>query len=305
MNAGESYGTAPLGWDMRVLHHPQSLLVGIHESDPSRLLNHPSRTEIIVNQTIAIADASVGETPAERNLTRSLDAKTRVYKISDGHFPPLLTGLDWAYDGVFISGSQTSVYDDLDWIRDLTSWLRDLHRADVPVLGIYWGHQLLAQALGGQVVDMGEHELGYRTVHQRGDDPLFAGAPVSFTAFQTHSDQVAELPAGAVELARNDRGIQAFRVGASYGVQFHPECDRETAEWSGSSATRTSLLNGSTRCDRRSPTSRSRPPSRRHECSRTSSAWSPPTSAGPASATEAADQNSSASASATTVLNAS
>jgi len=184
-----------------------------------------------MTQTIAIVDASIGETPAERNLTRSLDAETRVYKVSDGRFPPLPTGPGWTYDAVVISGSQTAVYDDLDWIHDLTSWVRAVHRADVPVLGICWGHQLLAQALGGRVVDMGEHELGYRTVHQRGEDPLFAGAPASFTAFQTHSDRVAELPSGAVELARNDHGIQAFKLGSRYGVQFHPEYDRETAEW--------------------------------------------------------------------------
>ncbi len=184
-----------------------------------------------MNQTIAIVDASVGETPAERNLTRSVDAETRVYKVSNGQFPPLPAGPDWQYDGVVISGSQTSVYDDLEWIHDLTSWVRDVHRADVPTLGICWGHQFLAQSLGGRVVDMGDHELGYRTVHRRGDDPLFAGIQSSFTAFQTHSDRVAELPAGAVELARNDYGVQAFRLGTRYGVQFHPEYDRETAEW--------------------------------------------------------------------------
>jgi GMP synthase (glutamine-hydrolysing) len=184
-----------------------------------------------MNQTIAIVDASVGETPAERNLTRSLDAENRVYKVSDGHFPPVPAGDDWRYDGVVISGSQTSVYEDLDWIHDLTSWVRDIHRADIPTLGICWGHQFLAQSLGGWVVDMGDHELGYRTIHRRGDDPLFAGVPPSFTAFQTHSDRVAELPSGAVELARNEYGIQAFRHGARYGVQFHPEYDRETAEW--------------------------------------------------------------------------
>ncbi len=185
-----------------------------------------------MNQTtIAVVDASVGDTPAERNLTRSLDAETRVYKASDGRVPPRPAGPDRPYDGVVISGSQTSVYDDRDWIHDLTSWVREVHRADVPTLGICWGHQLLAQALGGRVVDMAEHELGYRTVHRRGDDPLFADVPASFTAFQTHSDRVAELPSGAVELARNDRGIQAFRLGARYGVQFHPEYDRETAEW--------------------------------------------------------------------------
>lgn len=182
-------------------------------------------------QTIAIVDASVGETPAERNLTRSLDAETRVYEASDGEIPPRPAVVDRPYDGVVISGSQTSVYDDRDWIHELTSWVRDLHRADVPTLGICWGYQLLAQSLGGRVVDMGEHELGYRTVHRRGDDPLFADVPPSFTAFQTHSDRVAELPSGAAELARNEYGVQAFRFGARYGVQFHPEYDRETAEW--------------------------------------------------------------------------
>ena len=184
-----------------------------------------------MTQTIAIVDASVGETPAERNLTRSLDATTRVYKASDGQFPPVPASTGRRYDGVVISGSQTSVYDDLDWIHELTSWVRNVHRADVPTLGICWGHQFLAQSLGGRVVDMGDHELGYRTVRRRGDDPLFAGVPSSFTAFQTHSDRVVELPPGSVELARNEYGIQAFRLGTRYGVQFHPEYDRETAEW--------------------------------------------------------------------------
>src|SRR6056297_2592598 len=184
-----------------------------------------------MKQTIAIVDASVGETPAERNLTRSLDAETRVYKASDGEIPPRPTVVDRPYDGVVVSGSQTSVYDDRDWIHELTAWVRDLHRADVPTLGICWGHQLLAQSLGGRVVDMGEHELGYRTVRRRGDDPLFTDVPSPFTAFQTHSDRIAELPSGAAELARNEYGVQAFRLGARYGVQFHPEYDRETAEW--------------------------------------------------------------------------
>ncbi len=87
-----------------------------------------------MNQTIAIVDVSVGETPAERNLTRSLDATTRVYKVSDGQVPPAPAGDDWRYDGVVISGSQTSVYDDLDWIHALTSWVREVHRADIPTL---------------------------------------------------------------------------------------------------------------------------------------------------------------------------
>jgi len=183
---------------------------------------------------IAVVDASIGDTPAERNLTRELDGPdvaTTTYAVSEGRFPPSAAGDAWRYDGVVVSGSQTSVYDDEPWIHELTAWARGAHRADVPMLGICWGHQFLAQALGGRVVDMGEYELGYRAIERVGDDPLFADLPASFTAFQTHSDRVAELPPGAVELAHNDYGLQAFRLGSTYGVQFHPEYDRETAEW--------------------------------------------------------------------------
>jgi GMP synthase (glutamine-hydrolysing) len=181
--------------------------------------------------TLAVLDASLGETPAERNLRRELDATVDVYKVSDGEFPPPVAAADWHYDGIVVSGSQTSVYDDYEWIHELTAWFRQAHRADVPTLGICWGHQFVAQALGGRVVDMDEHELGYERIDRLGADPLFDGVPETFTSFETHHDRVAELPAGATMLARNEVGIQAFRVGTAYGVQFHPEYDRETAEW--------------------------------------------------------------------------
>jgi GMP synthase (glutamine-hydrolysing) len=138
---------------------------------------------------------------------------------------------DWRFDGVVISGSQTSAYDDRDWIHELTEWARRVHRADVPILGLCWGHQFLAQALGGRVVDMNEYELGYKRIVRVGDDPLFDGLSMEFTSFETHSDRVAELPPGAATLARNGYGVQAFRVGSTYGTQFHPEYDRETAIW--------------------------------------------------------------------------
>ncbi|MFB6150385.1 MAG: type 1 glutamine amidotransferase [Haloarculaceae archaeon] len=180
---------------------------------------------------IALLDASVGDTPAERNFRRELDAEVDAYKLSEGAFPPSVSATDWRYDGVVVSGSQTSVYDDRDWIHEATEWFRRAHAADVPTLGVCWGHQFVAQALGGRVVDMGEYELGYRAVERVGEDPLFEGVPERFTSFETHSDRVAELPAGATTLARNDVGVQAFRVRSAWGVQFHPEYDRETAEW--------------------------------------------------------------------------
>ena len=180
---------------------------------------------------LAVIDASVGETPAETNLRRELDADVTVYKISEGQRPPPMAASAWRFDGVVISGSQTSVYDDYDWIHEATELVRRVHRAGIPVLGICWGHQLLAQALGGRVVDMGTHELGYEQIVRLGADPLFEGIPAEFTSFETHGDRVAELPSGAVTLARNDYGIQAFRMDHTYGVQFHPEYDRETAVW--------------------------------------------------------------------------
>jgi GMP synthase (glutamine-hydrolysing) len=181
--------------------------------------------------TVAVLDASIGETPAERNFRRELDADLDVYKVSEGHLPPSFSTATWPYDAVVVSGSQTSVYDDRDWIHETTEWFRRAHAADVPTLGVCWGHQFVAQALGGRVVDMGEYELGYHPIRRVGEDPLFEGLPETFTSFETHSDRVAELPPGATVLARNGEGLQAFRTGSAWGVQFHPEYDRETADW--------------------------------------------------------------------------
>ncbi|WP_277554023.1 type 1 glutamine amidotransferase [Halobaculum limi] len=184
-----------------------------------------------MDQRIAVIDASLGDTPAAENLQRELDATVSVFKVSEEEMPPSVSSADWNFDGVVISGSQTSVYDDRDWIHDLTDWFRRVHEADVPVLGICWGHQFIAQALGGRVVDMLEYELGYESITRVGEEPLFEGVPEEFVSFETHSDRVAEVPPGATTLARNDVGVQAFRLGSAYGVQFHPEYDRQTAVW--------------------------------------------------------------------------
>jgi GMP synthase (glutamine-hydrolysing) len=181
---------------------------------------------------IAVFDASLGETPAERNLRRELGTVSAVYKVSEGELPPLPTDPDApSVDGVVISGSQTAVYEDRPWIRDVAAWVRAAGEAGVPVLGICWGHQLLAQALGGDVDPMGRYELGYERVDRLADDELFAGIDDSFVAFETHSDEVTRLPPEATVLAENETSIQAFRIGDAWGVQFHPEYDLQTAEW--------------------------------------------------------------------------
>jgi GMP synthase (glutamine-hydrolysing) len=181
---------------------------------------------------IAVFDASLGETPAERNLRRELGMVTAAYKLSEGEPPPPPPEPDAPdLDGVVISGSQTAVYEDRPWIRDVEAWVRAAGEVGVPVLGICWGHQLIARALGGEVDPMDRYELGYERVYRLTDDPLFAGIGESFVAFETHSDEVTRLPTEATVLAENETSIQAFRIGDAWGVQFHPEYDLQTADW--------------------------------------------------------------------------
>jgi GMP synthase (glutamine-hydrolysing) len=174
----------------------------------------------------------VGDTPAESNFRRELDAAVTTFEVSERDLPPSIeTVAAWPFDAAVISGSQTSVYDDEPWIETVTSWTSEAVAAGVPVLGVCWGHQLLAQAVGGFVDPMGRYELGYREIERVGEDPLFSGIDETFLAFETHSDEVTRLPGDATILAENDRSIQAFRIENAWGVQFHPEYDRQTARW--------------------------------------------------------------------------
>jgi len=186
---------------------------------------------------IALIDASLGTPHAQRNFTREVDATLTVYNANEGEIPPPIgdpdpvetpNGPTQSVDGVIISGSQSSVYDDRPWIRDLSRWVEGALANDLPVLGVCWGHQLLAQVLGGTVKG-GSYELGYVEVNQEAADPIWDGIPNPFTVFATHSDHVVALPPNATLLAANETGVQAFRQGTAYAVQFHPEYDRRTA----------------------------------------------------------------------------
>lgn len=135
-------------------------------------------------------------------------------------------------DGIVVTGSPRHVYDRPDWLGETRMYLREQLRADVPVLGICYGHQLLADTLGGTVERADEREFGYNEVNVIGQDPLFDGVPDRFTTFTSHQDVVAELPSGTTRLAENGYGLQAFRsdVFPAWGVQFHPEYTLEMAE---------------------------------------------------------------------------
>lgn len=131
--------------------------------------------------------------------------------------------------GILVTGSPASVRDRERWMEDLKAWLEEVVRLDRPLLAVCFGHQLLAEALGGTVQ---EHPKGWEigriqvalTAAGRAD-PLFRDLPDRLTVMATHEDEVAQPPPGVVSLAGNAHSpLQAFRVGSRVrAVQFHPE----------------------------------------------------------------------------------
>ena len=173
---------------------------------------------------IALLNASYDDSNTARNFRRELDGDLSVFSAVDRELPT-----SYEFDAVVVTGSRASVYEEEPWIADARDWVAGALDRGLPALGICWGHQLLADVLGGTVEPMGEYELGYRTVRHTGDD-VFEGVPETFTVFTTHSDAVTDLPPGADRIAENEYGIQGFRHGNVYGLQSHPEYDPRTAE---------------------------------------------------------------------------
>jgi GMP synthase-like glutamine amidotransferase len=123
---------------------------------------------------------------------------------------------------IVMLGSTCSVYDEGEaraWIDEELAWLRRADAAGVPVLGICFGAQVLAAALGGTVENAGRPEIGWVTVDTADPDLIPAGPWLEF-----HHDRCLP-PAHAAVLARNDLGVQAYRLGRHLAVQFHPEVD--------------------------------------------------------------------------------
>ncbi len=173
---------------------------------------------------IALLNAAHKAAPTRRNFIRELEADVVEFHCPSGEFPE-----GFGYDGVVVTGSRASVYWDREWIGKLKRWVGEALEAELPILGVCYGHQLLAAVMGGRVEPMGEYEIGYRTVEHDGQNRLLEGIDESMTVFTTHSDYVARVPPGATVFARNEYGVHGFRKGHVFGVQFHPEYDMEMA----------------------------------------------------------------------------
>jgi GMP synthase-like glutamine amidotransferase len=132
-----------------------------------------------------------------------------------------------SYELIVSLGSDASAYDDgVPWIGRELALLRQAVASGVPVLGICFGGQLLARALGADVFRAARGEIGWREVRSERPDLIPAGP-----WFQWHFDTFTP-PPGATLLAHNDAGPQAFIHGRSLGLQFHPEVDLGiVSEW--------------------------------------------------------------------------
>lgn len=152
------------------------------------------------------------------------------WKAWEGGPPPSASD----YDALVLYGAATNIGDPEPWLEAELAWVRDAHAAGVPLLGLCFGAQVIAAALGAPVVRASAPEIGWSRVSLTPEgraDPVVSAMGDEFVACQWHSYTFG-LPSGAALLASSEVCAQAFRVGRAWGVQFHPEVDRATyARW--------------------------------------------------------------------------
>lgn len=163
-------------------------------------------------------------------IARGLDLPPQDVQVVNVEAQQPLPPLD-RVKGVVIAGSHAMVTQDLDWSLELEAWIPQLIQKNIPLLGICYGHQLIARAMGG-IVDYHPRGIEIGTTEIDCDDPgkddlLFGNLPGTFKVHAFHSQTVIRLPESAVVIAKNKfEPHHAFRIGQwAWGVQFHPEAD--------------------------------------------------------------------------------
>lgn len=170
---------------------------------------------------ISVLDASE-DGMAYENFSRVLDDTER-FDVKEQEFPE-------EPEAVLVTGSRYAVYDDREWIRPLLEKIREFSH-DVPVMGVCFGHQAVAKALGGEVRNMDDYEIGYREI-RLGKSRIFDEMNSVEYPFSTHEDEVVELPEDFQKTAESDESIHGFQHEEEhiYGIQFHPEFDLKSVK---------------------------------------------------------------------------
>lgn len=125
-------------------------------------------------------------------------------------------------EGIIISGGQFSVYDE-----NAPKYTKEIFSLGVPVLGICYGQQSIANLLGGRVSPTENREYGATKITLENGSPLYEGiSKRELNVWMSHADVVESLPRGFQVLARSQNGHVASMQGNNiYAVQFHPEVD--------------------------------------------------------------------------------
>ncbi len=152
-------------------------------------------------------------------LLKDKGLEFRVWRVVDGELPDDPSEAD----GWLITGSKHAVYQDLPWIAPLEEFVRKARAAGAPIAGICFGHQIMAQALGGKVEKSPKGwGIGPQTYHS-----LETGGPI--TVLASHEDQVTRKPEDAEVIAASpfcEYAGLSYRGGPAISYQPHPEFTR-------------------------------------------------------------------------------
>lgn len=181
--------------------------------------------ELLVLQHTAAAGPScfVEVLDARRTI-----APWRRIEVDAGDLPDDLSDIA----GLVVMGGPMSAVEPqaFPWMPPELALLREAVEAEIPVLGVCLGAQLLAAAHGGRVEQRATPEIGYlpltRTAEASGD-PVFGGWQDGATPLFLHEDEVVQLPDGAVPMLKGSEGTPGWRLGSAWAVQFHPEVDAD------------------------------------------------------------------------------
>nr|XP_043628798.1 gamma-glutamyl peptidase 5-like [Erigeron canadensis] len=153
-----------------------------------------------------------------------------VFRVCNGHFPS--DDEIGVYDGFVISGSCSDAHGNDVWICKLLVLLNKLDLLNKKVLGICFGHQVLARALGGKVTRATSGwDIGIRNINLSTSTKTLANLklPTRLSLIECHRDEVCELPPKVEVLASSDKtGVEMFRYGNHImGIQGHPEYTKD------------------------------------------------------------------------------
>jgi len=178
------------------------MIIGILEADPAL---EPLRDEF--GNYVSMFKDLLNEGAEGRKL------EFRAYKVQDCQYPADLDECD----GYIVTGSRASVYDDEEWIHRLNQFVVQLHAAKKKLVGICFGHQLVANVLGGktEAAEVG-WGVGVHTSSVRETADYMLPNEREISLLVSHKDQVTVLPAGAKLLASSD-----FCVNAMFQVDNH------------------------------------------------------------------------------------